>query len=172
MSPRGYCDRSFLGGCDPTLDRCNADSDECCDGGSNEEVFDLELGSDTRSESAIGGCGDLGGFDICDGDLEDGNEERDVRRGPGGREPLCWPLLLWIRDMYGNSTMVTQDSVNHSTTADFRRERPLVSSRRIPQAVARNARPAICRDRDGDEGVWAVIGADVGEIIQLPVEDR
>lgn len=46
-----------------------------------EGVF--ELGSEVRSVSIMGGLGDLDGLlecrDIADGDLEEGNEDRDWR---------------------------------------------------------------------------------------------
>lgn len=55
----------------------------------------MELGSEERSVSATGGCGDREGrelLDICDGDLEVGKLEREVRRP--GQGPLgaaaCW----------------------------------------------------------------------------------
>lgn len=82
--PRGYCDLSFLD------DRASAftlrgadDRDECWDDGANDGVLDLELGSEVRSVSATGNCGDLAWrefWDICDGDRDDGNEEREARR--------------------------------------------------------------------------------------------
>lgn len=54
-------------------------------------VFEFELGSEVRSVSIIGGFGDLDGLlecrDIAEGDLELGNEDRDVR-GFGGALPL------------------------------------------------------------------------------------
>lgn len=58
-----------------------------------EEALDLELGSEVRSVSAMGGCGDLDGRewkDICDGERDGGNEEREVRRWCGSE---TWELL-------------------------------------------------------------------------------
>lgn len=40
--------------------------DECWEAGSSDGVLDLELGSDVRSVSAMGGCGDLAGREACD----------------------------------------------------------------------------------------------------------
>lgn len=60
-----------------------ADKEECCDDTPLEEVFEFELGSDVRSVSIMGGLGDLDGLecrDISEGDLEDGNEDKDVLR--------------------------------------------------------------------------------------------
>ena len=51
----------------------------------------MELGSDVRSVSFIGGLGDLDGLEWRDtalGDLDEGKEERDVRRGPAPLLPL------------------------------------------------------------------------------------
>lgn len=48
-----------------------------------EEALDFMLGSEVRSVSAMGGCGDLDGRewkDICDGERDGGNEESEVRR--------------------------------------------------------------------------------------------
>jgi len=48
-----------------------------------EGVFEFELGSEMRSVSIMGGLGDLDGLleclDIAEGDLEEGNEDRDWR---------------------------------------------------------------------------------------------
>ncbi len=47
-----------------------------------EGVFEweVELGSDVRSASTGGGCGDRDGRDIWEGEREDGNDEREVLR--------------------------------------------------------------------------------------------
>jgi hypothetical protein len=55
----------------------------------------VKLLSEVRVDSKMGGCGDLDGpAEICEGDLEEGKEDREVRRGPAEREPLDWPLVL------------------------------------------------------------------------------
>lgn len=64
-----------------------AESEECWDEVPLEGVFvfEFEFGSDVRSVSSLGGCGDFEGLefrDICEGDrdCEDGNEESEVLR--------------------------------------------------------------------------------------------
>jgi hypothetical protein len=82
-APRGYWGRTLFCGYKSSFVRRAADRDECCEDGPMEEVLDLVLGSEVRSVSAMGGCGDLDGRewkDICDGERDGGNEERDVRR--------------------------------------------------------------------------------------------
>lgn len=85
LEPRGYCDRSLLELWESAWTRFGAERDECCEPpGSIEGV--LELGSEVRSISAPmagASCGDVSGrelCDICEGDLEDGNEASDGRR--------------------------------------------------------------------------------------------
>lgn len=69
--------------------------------------MDLELGSEVRSVSAMGGWGDFEGreeSDIWDGEREEGNEDSEVRRpGKDGVEPLIWEALVCVRDMYGSA---------------------------------------------------------------------
>ena len=81
LSPRGYCDRSFLLECASGLYFCGADSEECWEDIPLQGVFEFELGSEVRSVSIMGGLGDLDGLleclDIADGDLEEGKEDRD-----------------------------------------------------------------------------------------------
>lgn len=93
VSPLGYCDRSFRRDWGAVPARCGADRDECCEDEGSKEV-DLLLGSEIRSLSIIGGCGDRGGFDICDADLEEGKDDKEVRR-----RPVLWLVLLCFRDM-------------------------------------------------------------------------
>lgn len=72
-----------------------AERDECWEETPLEGVFEFELGFEVRSVSIIGGLGDLEGLewrDIADGDREEGNEERDVRRFD---RTLMFPLELW-----------------------------------------------------------------------------
>lgn len=81
--PRGYCDRTRFCGYDPSFVRRAAERDECCEDGPMEEALDFMLGSEVRSVSAMGGCGDFDGRewkDICDGDRDGGNDESEVRR--------------------------------------------------------------------------------------------
>lgn len=71
--PRGYCDLWRFEGRESAFRRRGARIDECCDEGPIEGVLDLELGSEVRSVSAMGICGDLDGLelcDICDGERE------------------------------------------------------------------------------------------------------
>lgn len=89
VAPRGYCERSFREV--PASDRNGAESDECWeDGFAGEEELSFWLSSDVRSDSWMGGCGDFGGRDICEGDREGGNEDSEVRRvfEGGAPEPL------------------------------------------------------------------------------------
>lgn len=97
VSPRGYCERSFLGPpCELIRGLGGAEPEDCCDEGAAEDALDLELVSDMRSLSIfLGGSGDLCG----------GKEESDVRRGP---EPFVWLLLLYIRFMPGRSAIFAQ----------------------------------------------------------------
>jgi hypothetical protein len=87
LSPRGYCDRSFLLECAFGLYFREADSEECWEDISLEGVFEFELGLEVRSVPIMGGLGDLDGLleclDIAEGDLEGGKEDRDVRRFAG-----------------------------------------------------------------------------------------
>lgn len=81
VSPRGYCDRSFLRGCASGLYFRGADSEECWEETPLEGVLELELGSEVRSVSIIGGLGLLEGrLDIAEGEREEGKEDRDVLR--------------------------------------------------------------------------------------------
>lgn len=85
VAPRGYCDRSFLGGCASGLYRLGPDSDECWDERPVDGVLDLELGFEVRSVSVTCGWGDREGrelWDICDGEREDEGEARRVARWP------------------------------------------------------------------------------------------
>ncbi|CAG9972389.1 unnamed protein product [Clonostachys byssicola] len=75
----------------PASDRNGAESDECWeDGFAGEDELSFWLSSDVRSDSWIGGCGDFGGRDICEGEREGGNEDSEVRRvvEGGAPEPL------------------------------------------------------------------------------------
>lgn len=66
--------------------------DECCEETPLEGVFEVELGSEVRSVSIMGGLGDLDGLrDIALGDREEGNEDRDVLRAPAPALPLESP---------------------------------------------------------------------------------
>jgi hypothetical protein len=70
-------------GCASGLYFLGAESEECWDDTPLVGVFELELGSDVRSVSIIGGLGLLEGRefrDIVEGDRAGGNEEREVRR--------------------------------------------------------------------------------------------
>ena len=64
-------------------------------------VFEVELGSDVRFVAIMGGLGDLDGRlecrDMVEGDLEEGNEEREVLRAAVPPLPLELhvPLLEW-----------------------------------------------------------------------------
>lgn len=83
VSPRGYCDRSFLFGCASGLYFLGAERDECSDDTPLEGVFEFELGSDVRSVSIMGGFGLLDGLDRLDmveGDREEGKDDSEVRR--------------------------------------------------------------------------------------------
>jgi hypothetical protein len=83
VSPRGYCDRNFFVGCASGLYFWGAERDECCDETPLEGVFEFELGLDPWSVSIIGGFGDRDGLecrDMAEGDLEDGNEDKEVLR--------------------------------------------------------------------------------------------
>jgi len=62
--PRGYCERSRLEFWASACTRFGADSEECCESASIDE--ELKLGSEVRSMSAKGGCGDLCGREVCD----------------------------------------------------------------------------------------------------------
>lgn len=102
-------------------------------------VFEFELGLDVRSVSIIGGLGDLDGLleclDMAEGDLEEGKEEREVRRF-GGPLPLelqvsavlpvvprvvgrCWmaciacfvAFVLWYMGTYGKEEDMLGNSV-------------------------------------------------------------
>ena len=69
--------------------RRGADKDECCEDSPLDGVFDLELGSEDLSASKPGGSGDREGrdvWDICEGDRDEGNEDKEVRRF--GKLPL------------------------------------------------------------------------------------
>lgn len=94
VSPRGYCDRNFLREWASGLYFRGADSEECWDEIALEGVFELEFVSEVRLVSIGwgGGLGDLEGLlewrDIVEGDLEDGNDESDVRRLRGAALPL------------------------------------------------------------------------------------
>lgn len=75
------------------------ESDECCDDMPVEGVFDFELGSEERSVSMIGGCGDREGrewLDIWEGDREAGKLESEVRRLAQG--PFELDELLCVRE--------------------------------------------------------------------------
>lgn len=107
VDPRGYCGRSLRVECASGLYRRGAESEECCDDRPVDGVLDFELGSDDRSVSMIGGCGDREGrewFDICEGDLEAGKLEREVRRlGQAPFEP-DWELL-GLRERNGSAVV-------------------------------------------------------------------
>lgn len=105
VAPRGYCDRTLRGRRELGAAYRAAESDEWCDDDGSREALDLELGSEARSGSAMGGCGERACSDICEGDLEEGNEESDVRRLTGGPEPFDWLPVLCMRAMCGSSTM-------------------------------------------------------------------
>jgi hypothetical protein len=80
-SPRGYCDRNFLLGCASGLYFRGAKSEECSEETPLDGVLELELGSDVRFVSIIGGLGLLEGLeclDISEADLDEGKEDRDV----------------------------------------------------------------------------------------------
>lgn len=62
--PRGYCERSRLELWASACTRFGADREECCESASIDD--ELRLGSEVRSVSAKGGCGDLCGRKICD----------------------------------------------------------------------------------------------------------
>ena len=83
-SPLGYCDRSFLRGWASGLYLLGAESEECCEDIPLEGVLEEALGSDVRFRSIRGGFGDLEGLlecrDMVEGDLEEGNEDREVLR--------------------------------------------------------------------------------------------
>jgi hypothetical protein len=55
--------------------------EECCEDMPLDGVFELELGSDVRSVSIIGGFGLLEGLefrDIAEGDRDDGKDDKEV----------------------------------------------------------------------------------------------
>jgi hypothetical protein len=86
LSPRGYCDRSFLLGCASGLYFRGAERDECCEDTPLDGVFEVELGSEFRSVSIMGGLGDLDGLEcrlIAEGEREEGNEDSEVLRFAG-----------------------------------------------------------------------------------------
>ena len=98
--------------CAAGLKRRGAESDECCDDRPVDGVFDFELGSDDLSVSAMGGCGDREGrewFDICEGDLEFGKLESEVRRLGQAPPPLelepDWELLVCVRERNGSAAV-------------------------------------------------------------------
>lgn len=93
--------------------RFGSEIDECCEGGSIDSVLERELGSDIRSASVMGRGGDLDGrdkSDICDGDGEVGNDERDGRRiGLTVDDPLAWLAVPLARNMYGKAVAIVNE---------------------------------------------------------------
>ena len=89
--------------CTESVSRCRrADEDDRCEDSPSDGVFGLELGSEVRSESTIGGCGDLDGLDeceTCEEVREGGKDDREVRRLV--MEPFEYAPPLLLRDETG-----------------------------------------------------------------------
>jgi len=94
--PRGYCDLSLREDRASAFTRRGADKDECCDDGPSDGVLDLALGSEVRSVSATGGCGDLACRelrDMSEAERDEGKDRSEARFVSEASERLLLALL-------------------------------------------------------------------------------
>jgi hypothetical protein len=108
VCPLGYWDRNLRLGCASGLYFRGAESEECWEETPLDGVLNSPFASAAGSVSIRGGCGDFDGLeclDICDGEREEGNEEREVLRLP----PL--PLELIVPFVGGRNICELKDAI-------------------------------------------------------------